>query len=567
MGIAGVLSRRCDAVMRSNRLLDTQWRRGRFPWKFLYPIARNVRLGILRQGSSAVSDTGMEAYVSRTGNKTDAAVRPFHEIPGPKGLPIIGSLWEYTFLGKLDPRRFDEALWTRYQQYGKIYKENLGPRGTFVRIADPGDIETVYRNEGRYPHRPSFPLVRESMEAAGQELLKHRARSESSFNGQGLEWYRTRSAVNRTLLRRSGVELFHPTLNEISDDFLALLKRSLVDDHTVPNLTWQIRRYNTEVAGTTIFGRRPGCLEPDFSDSCQTAEMIRSIDDFFASWLKLEIGFPLTKYLIKDTWNGYMNAHRNILRIVKHHMDLDVEYEEDRPSVLGYLLSESSLSDKDAAMSTVELFVGGVQSSSHADMFQLYELARHPDVQETIRREVTEVVPAGEAVTSAHLHKLPYLKAFVKETFRFHPVGLLHMRVLDRDVVLSGYRVPAHTTIEIPISVLGRLEELYPQADRFRPERWLRGAPNGFRSRMFSHVTPFGHGPRACIGRRFAEDKFYIQISKLVQNFYLHCDEEVDTVTGCFQELSPTPNIRFTPRLENHRTVISMLAVKARGPV
>ncbi|XP_078592495.1 cytochrome P450 10-like [Branchiostoma floridae x Branchiostoma japonicum] len=541
MGITGVLGRRCDAVMRSGRVFNGQWKCGRFS-------LRNVGLCILRKSSSTVTNVGMETCVDPTANKTDVAVRPFHDIPGPKGLPIIGSLWEYTFLGKLDPRRFDEVLWNRYQEYGKIYKEDLGPRGTFVRIADPGDIETVYRNEGRYPHRPSFPLVRESMEAAGQELLKHRARSESSFNGQGLEWYRTRSAVNRTLLRRSGVALFHPTLNEISDDFLALLKRSLDENNTVPDITWQIRRYNTEVAGTTIFGRRPGCLEPDFSGSCQTSEMIKSIDDFFASWLKLEIGFPLTKYLLKDTWNGYMNAHRNILRIVKYHMDLDVEYEDDRPSVLGYLLSESNLSDTDAAMSAVELFVGGMQSSSHADMFQLYELARHPHVQETIRREVTEALPKGEAVTSAHLHKLPYLKAFVKETFRFHPVGLLHMRILDRDVVLSGYRVPAHTTIEIPMSVLGRLEELYPQADRFLPERWLRRGPNGFRSRMFSHVTPFGHGPRACIGRRLAEDKFYIQIAKLVQNFDLHCDEEVGTVTGCFQELSPTPNIRLTPR-------------------
>ncbi|XP_066279066.1 cytochrome P450 10-like [Branchiostoma lanceolatum] len=314
MGIATVLGRRCDAVMRGDRLLNTQWKRGRASLKDLYPNARNVALCILRQSSSTVTNMGMESYVNRTGNKTDVAVRPFREIPGPKGLPIIGSLWEYTFLGKLDPRRFDEALWSRYQQYGKIYKENLGPRGTFVRIADPADIETVYRNEGRYPHRPSFPLVRESMEAAGQELLKHRARSESSFNGQGLEWYRTRSAVNRTLLRRSGVALFHPTLNEISDDFLALLKRSLDENKTVPDLEWHIRRYNTEVAGTTIFGRRPGCLEPDFSESCQTSEMIKSIGDFFASWLKLDIGFPLTKYLMKGTWNGYMNAHRNILK-------------------------------------------------------------------------------------------------------------------------------------------------------------------------------------------------------------------------------------------------------------
>ena len=48
--------------------------------------------------------------------------------------------------------------------------------------------------------------------------------------------------------------------------------------------------------------------------------------------------------------------------------------------------------------------------------------------------------------------------------------------------------------------VMGRLPQLFPEPDRFKPERWSTDAedtPNVFAS------LSFGYGPRLCVGKCF----------------------------------------------------------------
>ena len=52
----------------------------------------------------------------------------------------------------------------------------------------------------------------------------------------------------------------------------------------------------------------------------------------------------------------------------------------------------------------------------------------------------------------------------------------------------------------MPLMAMGRLPQLFPEPDRFKPERWSTGAedtPNVFAS------LPFGFGPRMCVGMFF----------------------------------------------------------------
>ena len=49
----------------------------------------------------------------------------------------------------------------------------------------------------------------------------------------------------------------------------------------------------------------------------------------------------------------------------------------------------------------------------------LYCLARYPDAQERLYNEITKVVPPGEQITADRINSMAYLKAFVKETFRY----------------------------------------------------------------------------------------------------------------------------------------------------
>lgn len=83
-------------------------------------------------------------------------VKPYNEIPGPKGLPVVGTLLDY--VRDKGHTRIHRIQQDRVQQYGEIYRAKILNYDT-VTISNPDDVQYLFRNEGKYPQRePSFPL-------------------------------------------------------------------------------------------------------------------------------------------------------------------------------------------------------------------------------------------------------------------------------------------------------------------------------------------------------------------------------------------------------------------------
>lgn len=84
--------------------------------------------------------------------------------------------------------------------------------------------------------------------------------------------------------------------------------------------------------------------------------------------------------------------------------------------------------------------------TANSVLWLLYNLGRNPHVQDKLYQEVLSVVGQDENVTSQSLAKLSYLKACVKESMRLNPIVAALGRILDQDIVLSGYNVPAQVS-------------------------------------------------------------------------------------------------------------------------
>lgn len=84
--------------------------------------------------------------------------------------------------------------------------------------------------------------------------------------------------------------------------------------------------------------------------------------------------------------------------------------------------------------------------TANSVLWLLYNLGRNPHVQDKLYQEVLSVVGQDEDVTSQSLAKLSYLKACVKESMRLNPIVAALGRILDQDIVLSGYNVPAQVS-------------------------------------------------------------------------------------------------------------------------
>jgi len=155
----------------------------------------------------------------------------------------------------------------------------------------------------------------------------------------------------------------------------------------------------------------------------------------------------------------------------------------------------------------------------------LLHVARHPDVKARAEREVARLgrAPTFEDVESG---KLPYLEAVVKEVMRLYPPIHMYPRLAsEADVMPSGHKIESGDMILMSTWAMGRNPRIWDEPDKFDPERFSdagltalakrvagEGATEDDIERRFIGLksgrdfvyTPFGAGPRSCIGGHFA---------------------------------------------------------------
>jgi unspecific monooxygenase len=142
------------------------------------------------------------------------------------------------------------------------------------------------------------------------------------------------------------------------------------------------------------------------------------------------------------------------------------------------------------------LLIAGHETTATALSWALYWIHRTPEVKDKLMAELTTL---GQTPDPAEIARLPYLNAVCSETLRIYPIAFVAApRVCMKPIEIAGYWFPAETWLTAGIYQVHWREDLYPQPEQFRPERFLE--------RQFSpyEYFPFGGGNRRCIGAAFA---------------------------------------------------------------
>ena len=157
----------------------------------------------------------------------------------------------------------------------------------------------------------------------------------------------------------------------------------------------------------------------------------------------------------------------------------------------------SPLDDREVRDALITILISGHDTTALALAWALAEIVPRPEVVDRITHEPRQVAGGG-APEAEHLPALDYLDAAIRESLRLRPVAPFVVRKTMRPFAAGGREYPAGVVL-CPCSYLvHRRDDLYPEPDRFRPERFL--------GRKFGphEWFPFGGGNRVCLGMPFA---------------------------------------------------------------
>lgn len=443
--------------------------------------------------------------IAKTNSKIKAPFLP----PGPKGLPFVGSLFDYfsDILGFLTSISTD---------YGDIVYYKLGSRKMYL-LNDPEDIKDVLitnnRNfeKSRALKRSKIILGEGLLTNEGEPHLKNRRTIQPVFHHQRIKSYG---------------DLMAEYSSRIGDNWQ---NGSLVDIHK------EMMKLTLSIVSKTIF---------DSEMESESDEIGKSLTDLVT--LFPQMIFPYSEYLDNlplPANKRFFNAKNKLDSIIYGLIEERRANPGEKMDLLSMLLEAQDeegdgqgMSNEQVRDEAMTLFLAGQESTANSLVWTWYLISGHPEVEKIIHREIDSVLN-GRLPTLDDLGKLSYTQNVFKEALRLYPPAWALARHVKEDYEVGGYTIPAGADIFISQYVVHRDPRLYREPERFIPERWESDETKNLP--RFAYF-PFGGGTRRCIGEPFAWMEGVIIIATIASNWKMRLVPH--------QKVEPEPLITIRPK-------------------
>ena len=388
-----------------------------------------------------------------------------------------------------------------------------GPKGTGVlnvlrRVRDPlGFLFSLHEQYGGIVCFPTFfrrtcvvfdaDLINEVLSAQHSSFekgpfAKSLVENPTTGTAEGKEHQRMRKLV-RPLYLRNALEGYGKIMVEAA----GRLQEHWRDGDTV-DIATNMHVMSQNVVSRTFFGQDT-TFDPKLVE-----EMVRS-----GGWLLILTMLPFRKLIEhlplphnRRLEEQYAAFDQVVYDLIKRARNQD----EERTDLVSLLTNardeegiEQPLNDREIRDETLIQLFAGYETVANSMAWCFYHLSRNPAARERMEQEIDEVL-GGRLPTPADHSKLVYTRAVFDESLRLNPPLYVVGRRAVEDCVIGGYDIPKGTVVQ-PVLLAPHLKEkYYPQADEFKPERWLQGA----KARPKNAYLPFSSGPRACIGSNYA---------------------------------------------------------------
>lgn len=225
---------------------------------------------------------------------------------------------------------------------------------------------------------------------------------------------------------------------------------------------------------------------------------------------------------------GPQNNNSSDAKLVRHQKDEEMggETSVERKNFIDQLIL-GQFTDEEIHDHIYTFVAAGYETTALQTAFTALLLAMHPEVQEKLFHEISEVFAASETeISEENLRKLKYLDQVINESMRLLPPVPLIGRETIEELELGELVVPKGVTLLVNFFNLHRRKEFWGEdADDFNPDRFL---PENEANRHSHCFIPFSKGPRDCIGKNYAMLAIRTVLVKILRRYKLSTDLKFD---------------------------------------
>ncbi|OOF94472.1 hypothetical protein ASPCADRAFT_208155 [Aspergillus carbonarius ITEM 5010] len=434
------------------------------------------------------------------------------EVPGPKGLPILGNFFEIypDHLGN------HQRL---FEQYGPIFKTTNYGR-TVYHTNDP-ELSAIIFSESDF-------FTKKINESHPLHAIKNKEAGVFLGDTDTPEW-RTAHKFLPPAFGPKAVRHYAPVMQQTVEDAFKVF-----DAFDEQGEAWNVYQYmlklGSQAVGKLVLGidfqhfstmnAPPHELILLIAESLELNKKITARGDWYA---KLPFGDPKRlKDIRGQVWaivdESIQNASRGGIEdlplqdaaLKAHNM---IDYAIRATDNKGEKLPKTSL-----IQALVVATGAGFTTTSSLLSWLIYSLVSYPGVQDKLLQELVDNgIDADTQITADLTDRLTFMDKFIKETQRRHNPSYQPGRTAKVDMILpGGYKLPEESVVIGALHHLHNNPKVWDNPTRFDPDRW---DTEEVKNRHKSAYIPFAAGPRMCIGFNFALQEVKVFLPKLIYRY------------------------------------------------
>ena len=387
--------------------------------------------------------------------------------------------------------------------YGPAVRLRFGPSQALL-VTSPAAVEDVL-----VTHADAFrkaPLVRR---------LSRRVIGESIVSSEGDAWARQRSLLAPAFARpqmEAHIPVIAREVREIRDRWIG--------QGRVPVLA-ETMRLSQRIAARVLFGVE---VSDDDVESVAQALEVTSADFQYGVDHPMSLAIP--DWLPTPRKRRRQRAVASLDDVVGRMISARRRDPRVGTDVLGHLIRAQPatpwLTDRLIRDEVVTFLVESREDPALLLTWSLGLLAHDPNgLADRAATEVRAVIGDGDPAV-ADMGRLPFTVAVLNEALRLFPLVYGTGREAIRDCTVEGVKVKRGTLVLLGYDAMNHDAARYPEPEAFRPARWLEDPGDAHPVGAF---TPFGLGPRRCLGEPMAWTVAIVGLAILARDLTFRLEE------------------------------------------